>query len=163
MKLVTRTAIERLSAACSEINQRTWRRLRRCRTWDYDRRDASEGAHCRYSVGEHGGAEGLALSPEYTAARKMDKSYARYNVVAVDGVQQSDVIPGAVLGRSHTDTTPKRKGRPKPDAWFDNVIRIRVEDELGGRVPVLQSRSKRAGAARRHCDNFTGRRTWRIR
>jgi hypothetical protein len=36
------------------------------------------------------------------------------------------------------DTTPKRKGRPKPDASFDDVIRIHVEDELGGRVPVLQ-------------------------
>ena len=36
------------------------------------------------------------------------------------------------------DTTPKRKGRPKPDASFDDIIRIHVEDELGGRVPVLQ-------------------------
>ena len=27
-------------------------------------------------------------SPEYTAARKIGESYARYNVVAVDGVQQ---------------------------------------------------------------------------
>jgi hypothetical protein len=36
------------------------------------------------------------------------------------------------------DTTPKRKGRPKPYAWFDDVIRIHVEGELGERVSVLQ-------------------------
>ena len=36
------------------------------------------------------------------------------------------------------DTTPKRKGRPKPDASFDDVIRIHVEGELGERVSVLQ-------------------------
>jgi uncharacterized protein (DUF1330 family) len=32
--------------------------------------------------------KGWRFSPEYTAARKIGESYAKYNVVAVDGVQQ---------------------------------------------------------------------------
>jgi uncharacterized protein (DUF1330 family) len=32
--------------------------------------------------------KGWRYSPEYTAARKIGESYAKYNVVAVDGVQQ---------------------------------------------------------------------------
>jgi hypothetical protein len=39
----------------------SWRRLRGGRTWNYDRRNAAEGTRCRSPVGEHGGAEGLAL------------------------------------------------------------------------------------------------------
>jgi predicted Rossmann-fold nucleotide-binding protein len=39
-------------------------------------------------VGTHGGAERIAHSPEYEAIRKVGESFAKYNIVAVEGVHQ---------------------------------------------------------------------------